>query len=582
MNDPLVNILNIISMGFLSGTIVLLVLSKRKKPGLFIGNRFFVISFTLLLFVTITNLFEHFSITDYFDTYEDSLELLFIPFMIFALYATKVTYENDRRIQAEHLNSKILGTSPALTFIFNLAKARFTFLSGQAILNTEEGIFRKNEADTVFRRYLSVETLNNILNHFNNIKTFKSSEFPFLFEFDLKAGDRNPLRLFQAFNTVFKYDASNKPLEIVGVAIDISEKQKAEEELVKYKNHLENLVLERTQELEASNSELITINEQLHSTNEEFRVLNEISKRQSHKIESLNSNLLDQNLKLENTNQELVHKQKELQDAMNRLAEMQEQLIHSEKLSSLGVLMAGIAHEINNPVNYISNGLVGLKKAIKQIEVFTGDILNSDEENICQKIKESFGSNKIEDNLKAIGIISGHIQTGVDRILAIVLSLKQYTRSGEEIFESTNINKIIDSVLVMLSHEYKHRIEITKEYGSLPLIECQSGKINQVIMNILSNAIQAITEKGNIWVSTKQNTEKEIVEIIIKDDGPGIPATLRNKIFDPFFTTKEAGKGTGLGLSISYDIIQAHNGKIACQNNQNGGASFIITLPINQ
>jgi signal transduction histidine kinase len=575
MDDALINIANLLSFFFLLITLAVLLLVYKKRRGIQEVNLFYFTSFTLLLMVCLTNILEHVFKSAYFDVYEDSLEMLFIPFMVFAIYSSRLKNEFLLRTKAEHFATKVLNTSPAFTFIFSLKKGKFIFLSGNYKNNIPDSIIDNNtEPDHFFRTMLGEAEFGKTLQHFTSFLAPGPQQLPineFIFQYPLQEK-----RYFQFHETVFTYDESGFPDEIVGVAIDVTDKKSAEQQLLDYQNHLESIVKERTIDLENTNNELKATNEQLHITNEELRVLNNISEKQGRKIESLNEKLTKKNQFLELINEEL-------EDAMKKLSDVQNQLIQSEKLSSLGVLMAGIAHEINNPINYISNGLYGLKRALSQIETFSKEVMarkeDADHYSSAIDLIEKY---ELGINIETITIISGHIQTGISRILEIVASLRQYTRSGTENFEPADIHGIIDAVLIMLYHEYKNRIEIIKEFEKLPPVECQPGKIHQLIMNILTNSIQAIPGKGQIQIQTDLLSKSDQARIVICDTGTGISAEIKNKIFDPFFTTKQAGMGTGLGLSISYDIIQLHNGIIAFEPGEKGGTKFIITLPVHQ
>lgn len=274
-----------------------------------------------------------------------------------------------------------------------------------------------------------------------------------------------------------------------------------------------------------------------------------------------------------------------LEKTLTKLKATQSQLIQSEKMASLGVLTAGIAHEINNPVNYINSGLEGLKtistEIIKTVAKYQ-QITNGNEkkhEIEKQKIKK-----ELEYLAEGIQTLTKNINKGVSRTTEIIKSLNTFSHTDDDELSLTNIHEGIDSTTTLLYNQYKNRIKIIKNYNKIPTIHCYSSKLNQVFMNILSNAIQAIEEKGTIIITTSQidNLEKqngEYVKISIKDTGKGIPENVQNKIFEPFFTTKQVGKGTGLGLSISHGIIQQHKGEIKFKSSTKG-TEFEIYLPI--
>ena len=241
---------------------------------------------------------------------------------------------------------------------------------------------------------------------------------------------------------------------------------------------------------------------------------------------------------------------KELKNALKELKETQLQLINSEKMASLGQLVAGVAHEINTPVASIksNNGL--LAKLIPQIK-----------------------DAEISDIMQEINHIDSE---AIQRISNIVVSLKKFVRLDEAELQEADINKELDLTLELIRHETKNRIEIVKNYGNLPLINCYPNMLNQVFTNILVNACQAIEGKGTITIST--NFEGETLTVSIKDTGKGIPKDEIDKIFTVGYTTKGVGIGTGLGLAISAKIIEKHNGKIIVNSEVGKGSEFVITI----
>ena len=284
---------------------------------------------------------------------------------------------------------------------------------------------------------------------------------------------------------------------------------------------------------------------------------------------------------------ELIQKQnEEILNQKNNLEAAHNQLIKAEKMASLGVLTAGIAHEINNPINFVYAGVNSIMRDFVDVDQVLQLILELDKssekpEEIIRKIIESKDKNDFEGAYKAIRETINDIMIGAQRTAEIVQGLRNFSRSEKEEFSFTNLNKIIEGVLVLLKNKYKHNIEIIKELdSSLPDIECKMGKMNQVLMNLISNAIDAIENKGTIAISTKQSDGRCV--ITVKDDGNGIPKDVIRNIFDPFFTTKEVGKGTGLGLSISYGIIEEHNGTIDVKSEPGKGTEFIVSIPLKQ
>ena len=281
----------------------------------------------------------------------------------------------------------------------------------------------------------------------------------------------------------------------------------------------------------------------------------------------------------------------ELKKTLTNLQETQTQLIQTEKMSSLGQLVAGIAHEINNPVNFIHANLAHL-------EEYTGNILKAlncyqeyypEPSNEVQKLLEEADIEYIAEDLPKL---CSSLSIGTKRIQSIVLSLRSFSRLDESDMKPVDIHDGIEGTLLILQHRLKTDnskviINIVKEYGELPLVQCYAGQLNQVFMNLLANAIDELQsidvaseeENTKTITITTENQENDWVKISIKDDGNGISAVILGKLFDPFFTTKSVGKGTGLGLSISYKIIEKHGGKLYCNSTVGEGAEFIIELP---
>lgn len=276
------------------------------------------------------------------------------------------------------------------------------------------------------------------------------------------------------------------------------------------------------------------------------------------------------------------------------------QLLHSEKLASIGQLTAGIAHEINNPVNYMQGGATVLSNNFEDLNDYENNRENflrslqtmlADEsntldvptlkaalDNLNQK-KEELQYNVIVDE---INTVLGSIQEGSRRIVDIVKVLRSFSRKNDVFSTSFDLHEGLESTLLLLKKEHFDRIEIKKEFGKTPLIECNPGNINQVFMNLLTNATQSIKKTGTIRIETDHDKIKDEVIVRIEDSGSGITPKNKDKIFDPFFTTKEVGMGTGLGLSITKSIIESHHGQITVESAINQGTTFTVTLPVHQ
>lgn len=273
---------------------------------------------------------------------------------------------------------------------------------------------------------------------------------------------------------------------------------------------------------------------------------------------------------------------KELESANNELKNTQAMMVHSEKMRSLGQLVAGITHEINNPVNFIHGNMVHLKnysnaliEIINAYESFEKD-LSDETKNDLKKLKEKLELDFIKEDLP---MLIKSCNEGTERTKNIILDLKNFSRLDEMVINNIDLPKEIETTLNILHNKIKGKIEIIKEYDEpLPLIEGFGGQLNQVFMNILDNACYAVKEKGTIKIKIQKNENDVIIEF--EDSGCGMSKEAAEKIFDPFFTTKPVGEGTGLGMSISYKVIQQHNGDIKVESEEGKGTKFIIRLPI--
>ncbi|SRR5579883_730181 len=312
-------------------------------------------------------------------------------------------------------------------------------------------------------------------------------------------------------------------------------------------------------------------------------------------------------VELVNTNEQLQievaerqHSEAELQQTLKYLQTTQLQLIQSEKMSSLGQLVAGVAHEINNPVNFIHANLSYVEKysqdLINFIQLYQQYYPNPVRE--IQVLGEDIELTFVQEDLPKI---LNSMRVGTQRISQIVLSLRKFSRIDEAEFKAVDLHEGIDSTLLILQHRLAKKldrpaIEVMKSYGNLPPVECYPGQLNQVFTNILVNAIDAIEEQldskqtyqekkddsGQITIRTSA-VNSQWIQIVIADNGPGIPEHIQHQIFNPFFTTKAVGKGTGMGMSISYQIItERHRGKLECFSVLGKGTEFVIQIPIFQ
>jgi len=283
---------------------------------------------------------------------------------------------------------------------------------------------------------------------------------------------------------------------------------------------------------------------------------------------------------------ELTSRNAELVELNERLSQAQQQLVQSEKLASVGQLAAGVAHEINNPIGYVQSNLGSLEKylsdlfgilqAYEQLEAELGNAHPAVAS--MANVKQSFDLEFLKEDLPNLLKES---REGVDRVRKIVLDLKDFSRiDSAQQLEQADLHEGLDSTLNIVANELKYRADVVKQYGPLPEIECLPSQLNQVFMNLLVNAAQAIDEgrRGTITVSTGIHAEE--VWVAVTDTGAGISPEHLSRIFDPFFTTKPVGKGTGLGLSVSYSIVKKHGGRIEVESELGKGTTFKVLLPV--
>ncbi len=306
------------------------------------------------------------------------------------------------------------------------------------------------------------------------------------------------------------------------------------------------------------NQRLSRLIEELQNKNQELREHREELRQQvqerTQDLEKSNETLDKTNLELNNRNDQFNDQKEELQETLDDLKEVQSRLVDNEKMASLGVLTAGVSHELNNPLNFIKGGYHGL------VQHF-----------------ETPGVAKSED----IDDLLSSIQEGVERAANIVNGLNRFSRENDTYDEECNLHEIVDNCLHMLHNMIKNRIEIKKNYNDEEItIKGNVGKLHQVFVNLITNACQAIEKEGEIEIITEIDRVKKQALVQLRDNGSGITEENLKKILEPFFTTKDPGKGTGLGLSISNSIIQAHNGNLAFESKPGAGTTASVTIPL--
>lgn len=313
-----------------------------------------------------------------------------------------------------------------------------------------------------------------------------------------------------------------------------------------------------------------------------IRRLNKLLAKQQKTIELSNIELKASNTNIRNTNKALHKTQQDLQTSLTKekeirkklerthteLKETHQSLIQAEKMSALGMLTAGIAHELKNPINFISNGIQLIEETSQEVFNYLKEIEGRDEE--------------IAEHKQDMHELIKDTRFGTVRIQEIVEGLRVYSRKDAATFQKASITQIMDAALLILKPKYKHKADIVRKYDdNIPDIECFQGELNQVFINIIGNGVDALDKHGTITAIINQ-IDDSYVRVIIQDDGSGIPDDVKKKMFDPLFTTKTESEGTGLGLSITADIIKKHNGKLQLKTKLDVGTAFIITLPINQ
>jgi len=283
---------------------------------------------------------------------------------------------------------------------------------------------------------------------------------------------------------------------------------------------------------------------------------------------------------------EALRAEKEEQKVLIRkLQDAQQQVLQADKMASIGQLAAGVAHEINNPVGYISSNLGSLKRysqdmirvlgAYEEVERQFGPAPAVD---CVRALKDEVGLNHLLQDMPSL---LEETQEGLSRVKQIVQDLKEFSHVDEADWQWADLHKGIDSTLNIVNNEIKYKADVVKDYGDLPAVECIASQLNQVFMNLLVNAAQAIPERGTITIRTATDS-RDWICIAISDTGSGISPEHMARIFDPLFTTKPVGQGTGLGLSLSYSIVSKHGGRIEVETEKGRGTTFRVWLPVRQ
>ncbi|WP_026210617.1 PAS domain-containing sensor histidine kinase [Flexithrix dorotheae] len=514
MNE--ISILNLLSIFFLTATIVVFIFRWFKNK--FLGSYYILLVFAVLFLLTasLTNFLEHSGISSAFDKYEDFLRMLYLPFLIFSVL-NQLIYK-ELQIKAEN-EIKFKG-------IFNGA---FSFIG---LLDLNGALVEANDTALNFAKteLLALKGL-----HFSKTPWWShSSEEQEKLNVAIEDAKKGKTTRFvtthlDSENKLIYVDFSIKPAYsnkgiltyLIVEGRDITASKKFELELIHLKNDLEVIVKNRTEELEAANEELTSSNEELQLT-----------------LEKLHSS--------------------------------QEQLVLAEKMASIGVLAGGVAHEINNPMNFVKSGLYGFKRVFREIisKFQKSELLNEHDKLY------------LDEKVQVLNKVMKNIDNGVNRTTKIVKSLNTFSDSYSEKTDVCDVHEIIDKCLSLIIIDPNKSIEIKKNYSpELPPIHANGNALGMIFTNLITNAVQSIKEKGNIFLSTFYSNP-EYVKVEIRDTGVGISKKKLDKILDPFFTTKEIGMGKGLGLSMVYGILKRHNGDITFSSEEGKGTTVELKIPI--
>ncbi len=399
----------------------------------------------------------------------------------------------------------------------------FTFVNNAECRNlgyTKEELIGMNN-----RQYQNEATIRRVYQVFNNM--YKTGEPTRITDIEIVRKDGT--KKFNEISVSLIRDSKGKKIGFNGVSRDITERKRADEALKKNREEL----IKKNEELEESRRNIQLTLEKLGAAYEELKT-------------------------------------------------SQAKILQQEKMASIGQLAAGVAHEINNPMAFIASNLGTLDKYIRRLKDFiraqSEAIKSLKAADAIEKLEKKRKELKLDYTIDDIDLLVKESRDGSERVQKIVRELNRFSRVDDAEYKDTNINECLESSINIVGNELKQKATLHKDYGKIPSTKCYPQKLNQVFINLLINAIQAIEKKGKIKIKTWEKGGS--IWVTVSDTGCGIPRENQSKIFEPFFTTKEVGKGTGLGLSISYEIMQRHKGEISFESKEGKGTTFTIRIPI--
>jgi len=332
---------------------------------------------------------------------------------------------------------------------------------------------------------------------------------------------------------------------------------------------------------------LAAVSQAYHDADAERTMIERSLELMSNELNERNEQLEADLVARQRARDELQSRNDEQQALIRRLEEAQGQLVQAEKMASIGQLAAGVAHEINNPVGFVSSNLRTLEGYVKDllgiVDAYEkrADMLPPQE---AAALRALLRDSEYEYLREDVVDLLAESSAGVQRVRQIVLDLKDFSHVGEQEWTWADLHKGLDTTLNIVHNEIKYVADVTRHYGKVPMVECLASQLNQVFMNLLVNAAHAFAgtgRRGRIVVTTGCQEDGDVF-VEVSDDGAGIAPEHLGRIFDPFFTTKPVGKGTGLGLSVSYGIVRRHRGRIEVRSEQGVGTTFRISLPVSR